>query len=97
LWALRTSAVTDGAFAETVNGVVIGKTVNVRINDGDRDISDGADAVKAVVEIWRQKSESEIEAEIAALQSQARRSCRWAMIPKRNSNSTASSWSTSWN
>lgn len=60
-------AVTDGAFAETVNGVVLGKTVNVRINDGDRDVSDGADAVKAVVEVWRQKSESEIEAEVAAL------------------------------
>jgi TolA-binding protein len=62
-------AVTDGAFAETVNGVVLGKTVNIRINDGDRDVSDGPDAVKAVVEIWRQKSEQEVEAEIAALKS----------------------------
>lgn len=62
-------AVTDGAFAETVNGVVLGKTVNIRINDGDRDVSDGPDAVKAVVEIWRQKSEQEIEAEVAALKS----------------------------
>lgn len=60
-------AVTDGAFAETVNGVVIGKTVNIRINDGDRDVSDGPDAIKALVEIWRQKSEQEIEAEVAAL------------------------------
>jgi len=62
-------AVTDGAFAETVNGVVLGKTVNVRINDGDRDVSDGADTIKAIVEVYRQKSESEIEAEIAALKS----------------------------
>ncbi|QDU31290.1 tol-pal system protein YbgF [Anatilimnocola aggregata] len=60
-------AVTDGAFAETVNGVVLGKTVNVRINDGDRDASDGADTIKAVVEVYRQKSEQEVEAEIAAL------------------------------
>lgn len=60
-------AVTDGAFAETVNGVVIGKTVNIRINDGDRDVSDGPDTVKAIVEIWRQKSEQEVEAEVAAL------------------------------
>lgn len=62
-------AVTDGAFAETVNGVVLGKTVNVRIHDGDRDVSDGPDAVKALIEVWRQKSETEIEAEIAALKS----------------------------
>ena len=60
-------SLTDGAFAETVNGVVLGKTVNVRINDGDRDISDGPDQIKAIVEVWRQKSEPEIEAEIAAL------------------------------
>jgi len=62
-------AVTDGAFAETVNGVVLGKTVNVRINDGDRDVSDGPDTIKAIVEVWRQKSEQEVEAEIAALKS----------------------------
>ncbi|WP_254513494.1 tetratricopeptide repeat protein [Anatilimnocola floriformis] len=60
-------SLTDGAFAETVNGVVLGKTVNVRISDGDRDVSDGPDQIKAVVEVWRQKSEPEIEAEIAAL------------------------------
>jgi TolA-binding protein len=60
-------AITDGAFAETVNGVVLGKTVNIRISDGDRDVSDGADTVTAVVEIWRQKSDQEVEAEIAAL------------------------------
>lgn len=62
-------AVTDGAFAETVNGVVLGKTINIRIHDGDRDVSDGPDQVKALVEVWRQKSDTEIEAEIAALKS----------------------------
>jgi tetratricopeptide (TPR) repeat protein len=62
-------AVTDGAFAETVNGVVLGKTVNIRINDGDRDVSDGPDSVKALVEVYRQKTEQEVEAEIAALKS----------------------------
>jgi TolA-binding protein len=60
-------AVTDGAFAETVNGVVLGKTVNVRINDADRDISDGADTIKAVVEVYRQKTDEEVEAELTAL------------------------------
>jgi TolA-binding protein len=61
------AAVTDGAFAETVNGVVLGKTVNVRINDADRDVSDGADTIKAVVEVYRQKTDEEVEAELAAL------------------------------
>jgi len=60
------TAVTDGAFSETVNGVVLGKSVNVRITDADKDVSDAADKLAAVVEVYRPKTESEIELELAA-------------------------------
>jgi len=60
------AALTDGAFSETVNGVVLGKSVNVRISDADKDASDAADTLAAVVEVYRAKTESEIELELAA-------------------------------
>lgn len=56
-------AVTDGAFAETVNGVVLGKTANLRVTDADRDLSDGADTIQAFVEVYRLKTDEELEAE----------------------------------
>ncbi|MBC7855832.1 MAG: tetratricopeptide repeat protein [Pirellulaceae bacterium] len=60
------AALTDGAFSETVNGVVLGKSVNVRIADADKDVSDAADNLTALVEVYRAKTESEIELELAA-------------------------------
>ena len=60
------TAITDGAFSETVNGVVLGKSVNVRITDADKDVSDAADKLTAVVEVYRPKTDSEIELELAA-------------------------------
>src|SRR5436190_8319527 len=60
------TAVTDGALSETLNGVVLGKSVNVRITDADKDVSDAADKLAAVVEVYRPKTESEIELELAA-------------------------------
>lgn len=60
------TAITDGAFSETVNGVVLGKAVNVRISDADKDLSDAADKLTAVVEVYRLKTESEVELELAA-------------------------------
>ena len=60
------AAITDGAFAETVNGVVLGKTVNVRISDADRDTSDGPDRIDAIVEVYRAKSDEEVEKEAVA-------------------------------
>ena len=59
-------AVTDGAFNETLRGVVLDKTVNIRINDPDRDISDEADKIVAIVEVHRPKTDEEIEAELTA-------------------------------
>jgi len=60
------NAITDGAFSETVNGVVLGKSVNVRITDADKDLTDAADKLTAVVEVYRPKTDSEIELELAA-------------------------------
>ncbi|MFT7643794.1 MAG: TolA-binding protein [Pirellulaceae bacterium] len=59
-------AITDGAFSETLRGVVLGKTVNVRINDADRDVSDAADKLTAVLEVYRLKTDEELEDEAAA-------------------------------
>jgi TolA-binding protein len=63
-------AVTDGAFAETVNGAVLGKGVNLRIIDADGDTSDAADKITAVIHVYRLKSDEELEAEAIALAKQ---------------------------
>ena len=57
----------DGAFVETIKGVVLGKAVNVEVVDADRDISAGADQVQATVSIYRRKTDEEIETETADL------------------------------
>jgi tetratricopeptide (TPR) repeat protein len=59
-------AITDGAFSETLQGVVLGKTINVQISDADRDQSDAADELTAVVEVYRAKTDEELEAEAVA-------------------------------
>ena len=56
-------SITDGAFAETLQGAVLGKPLNVQINDPDRDQSDSSDQIKAVVEVYRPKTDEELEAE----------------------------------
>ena len=60
-------AITDGAFEETLNGVVLGKTINLRISDPDLDTSDGADSLSATIEVHRLKTDEEIEDEMIAL------------------------------
>lgn len=59
-------SINDGAFKETLRGVVLGKTVNVQIIDADRDLTDAADTIQAVVEVVRPKTDEEIENEIIA-------------------------------
>lgn len=59
-------AVTDGAFLETLRGVVLGKSVNIRITDADRDTTDAADQIVAAVEVYRLKTDQELEAEATA-------------------------------
>lgn len=60
-------SITDGAFKETLRGVVLGKTVNLQIIDADRDLTDAADTIKATVEVVRPKSDEEIENELVEL------------------------------
>ena len=59
--------ITDGSFENTIAGVVIGKQANLQVTDADFDRSDEADKVKAVAEIWRRKTDEEIEEEMATL------------------------------
>ena len=58
------AAITDGAFEETLQGAVLGKAINLQISDPDRDLTDGADSIVAVVEVYRRKTDEEIEAEL---------------------------------
>lgn len=61
--------ITDGAFAETLQGVVLGKSVNIQTTDPDRDLTDDADQLDVVVKLYRAKTDEEIEQEtINALQ-----------------------------
>ena len=60
------AAITDGAYEETLNGVVLGKTINLRISDPDLDISDQADKLSATLEVHRLKTDEEIENEMIA-------------------------------
>ncbi len=56
----------DGSYGDTLAGVVIGKNAYLEVTDPDFDRSDQADQLKAIAEIWREKSQAEIDEEIAA-------------------------------
>lgn len=60
--------VMDGAFSEALQGVVLDKTVNLQIIDLDRDLGDVADSLTAVVEVYRAKTEDDLEQEAIARQ-----------------------------
>ncbi len=60
-------SITDGAFKETLRGVVLGKTINLQIIDADRDLTDAADTIKATIEVVRPKTDEEIENELVEL------------------------------
>ncbi len=55
----------DGSFGESLAGVVIGKQANLEVTDPDYDRGPDADSLKAIAEIWREKSQSEIDEEVA--------------------------------
>jgi len=59
--------VMDGAFAEALQGVVLGKEANLQVSDADRDVSDNADPLPIVAEVLRRKTATEIEEEKAML------------------------------
>ncbi|MCE9567708.1 MAG: tetratricopeptide repeat protein [Planctomycetes bacterium] len=58
-----TAAITDGAYAETLQGVVLGRGVHLQVVDADFDLTDGADILKGTVEVYREKTPEEIAAE----------------------------------
>ena len=60
--------VMDGAFNETLQGVVLDKSVNLQIIDLDRDLGDAADSLTAVVEVYRARTDEELEEEAIARQ-----------------------------
>ena len=64
-------AVTDGAYAETLRGVVLGKAINLRVTDADLDTTDEADKLPVAVAVYRQKTDQELEAETAAATAKA--------------------------
>ena len=55
----------DGSFGDTLAGVVIGKSANLEVTDSDFDRSHNADKLTATAEIWREKTEAELDEEIA--------------------------------
>lgn len=59
-------AITDGAFSETLQGVVLGKSINLQTSDPDRDLTDDADTITAYLEVYRPKTDEELEAEAIA-------------------------------
>ncbi len=61
-----TAAIMDGAFSETLSGVVLGRGINIQVADADFDLTDNADVLKATVEVYREKSPEELAAEAPA-------------------------------
>ena len=61
------TSIMDGAFSETLQGVVLGKAINIQTADADRDVTDKADQISAFVEVHRAKTDEELEAEAIAL------------------------------
>lgn len=61
------TSIMDGAFSETLQGVVLGKAINIQTADADRDVTDKADQISAFVEVHRAKTGEELEAEAIAL------------------------------
>lgn len=58
--------ITDGAFEESLGAVVVGREINLQITDADFDVSDKADTIKALVAVYREKTQEEIESETTA-------------------------------
>ncbi|HEY1065060.1 MAG TPA: tetratricopeptide repeat protein [Pirellulales bacterium] len=59
-------AIMDGAYGESLGGVVLGREMNVQVIDFDRDLTDQAEKLKVVVEVWREKTQAELDADLAA-------------------------------
>ena len=58
------AAIMDGAYADTLKGVVLGKEVNLQVTDADLDLTDNADKITAIAQVHREKAHEEIEKEM---------------------------------
>jgi TolA-binding protein len=58
-----TATIVDGAYSETLQGVVLGKGIHLQVVDADFDLTDNADILKATVEVYREKTPEELTAE----------------------------------
>ena len=61
------ASIMDGSYRDTLRGVVLGKIVNLQVDDPDGDVSDDSDSLSAVLEVRRRKSPEELDEEIATL------------------------------
>ncbi|HAE12175.1 MAG TPA: hypothetical protein DCG39_11090, partial [Opitutae bacterium] len=61
------ASIMDGSYRDSLRGVVLGKVVNLQVNDPDWDLSPKPDALKVTVEVRRSKTPVEIDEEIANL------------------------------
>ena len=61
------ASIMDGSYRDTLRGVVLGKIVNLQVDDPDGDLSDDSDSLSAVLEVRRRKSPEELDEEIATL------------------------------
>lgn len=57
------ATINDGAYQELLRGVVLGKPLHMQIIDADCDLSDEAERLTAIIEVFRAKTDAEIEAE----------------------------------
>ncbi len=57
------ATINDGAYQELLRGVVLGKPLHLQIVDADCDLSDDAERLTAVIEVFRAKTDAELEAE----------------------------------
>ena len=68
--------ITDGAYSESLRGVVLGRSVNLQVTDADHDTSDNADTLKATIEVYREKSAEETRNRAGRAGHQGRSDCR---------------------
>ena len=55
----------DGAYKDTLHGVVLGKEANLQVTDADFDTSDEIDSLRAVAAVFRRKTQEEMDTELA--------------------------------
>lgn len=57
--------ITDGSYQRDLPAAVLGKPLHLQITDSDHDTTEGADNIKAIIQIFRRKTVDEIDDELA--------------------------------